>query len=131
MRTFNFWDVFAPVADTALRQQRPTGLHMLHHIDLREIFECTHLKFTVSGRSKQANIYTHVHNEVMLVWGSLRLTPIIITIVPSYTGKKALVCCRWYCYSCYTLVTIQMAVILSGKTWYYGDTYILSHQINV
>ena len=28
-----------------------TGLHMLHDIDLREIFECAHLKFTVSGRS--------------------------------------------------------------------------------
>ena len=30
--------------------------HMLH-VDLREIFEYVHLKFTVSGRSKQA--YTH------------------------------------------------------------------------
>jgi len=31
----------------------------------------------VSGRSKhQANIHTHRCNEVMLVWGSLRLAPI-------------------------------------------------------
>ena len=27
--------------------------------------------------SRQANIHTHVHNAVPLVWGSLRLTPII------------------------------------------------------
>ena len=27
--------------------------------------------------SKQANIHTHVCNEVTLVWGSLRLAPII------------------------------------------------------
>ena len=36
--------------------------------------------FTVSGRSKQAseqaNIHTHVCNEVTLMLGSLRLTPI-------------------------------------------------------
>ena len=25
--------------------------------------------------SKQASIHTHVHNAVMLVWGSLRLAP--------------------------------------------------------
>ena len=28
------------------------------------------------GPSKQANIHTHMHNEVILVWGSFRLTPI-------------------------------------------------------
>ena len=28
----------------------------------------------------QANIHTHVRNEVTLVWGSLRLTPITIPI---------------------------------------------------
>ena len=53
-----------------------TGLHMLHGIDFREIFERAHLKFTVSGQSKQANIHTHVCNEVTLVWGSLRLAPL-------------------------------------------------------
>ena len=55
------------------------------HVDLREIFECAHLKFTVRGRSKQTNkqtnkrtsIHTRVHNAVTLVWGSLRLAPII------------------------------------------------------
>ena len=35
----------------------------------------------ISGRSKQAskqaNIHTHGCNEVTLVWGSLRLTPIM------------------------------------------------------
>ena len=53
-------------------------------VNPREIFECAHLKFTVSGRSKQAskqasnqaNIQTHVCNAVTLVWGSLRLAPI-------------------------------------------------------
>ena len=29
------------------------------------------------GPSKHTYIHTHVHNEVTLVWGSLRLTPII------------------------------------------------------
>ena len=51
------------------------------HVDLCEIFECAHLKFTVSGRSKQTNkrtsIHTRVCNAVTLVWGSLRLAPII------------------------------------------------------
>ena len=57
--------------------------HMLH-VDLREIFECAHLKFTVSGRSKQTNkrtsIHTRMRNAVTLVWGSLRLAS--ITSVP-------------------------------------------------
>ena len=38
-------------------------------------------RLTASGQSqqasKQANIHTHRRNEVMLVWGSLRLTTII------------------------------------------------------
>jgi len=35
-----------------------------------------HLKFTVSGQSKQASkqLAHTLHNEVALVWGSLRLT---------------------------------------------------------
>ena len=53
---------------------------LLHDIDLREVFEFAHLKFPVSGRSKQtivqAYIHTHIHNAVMLVWGLLRLAPI-------------------------------------------------------
>ena len=41
---------------------------------------------------------------------------IIITIVPSYTRIKILlVCCRWHCYSCCTLVTTQTAT----NSWYY------------
>ena len=60
-----------------------SGLHMLHNINLREIFECTHLKFTVSGRSKQAsnqaNIHTHMRNAITLVWGSLRFAPMKLT----------------------------------------------------
>jgi len=38
-------------------------------------------RLTASGQSqqasKQANIHTHRHNEVMLVWGSLRITTIM------------------------------------------------------
>ena len=34
---------------------------------------------------------------------------IIITTVPSYTGKISLVCCRWHCYLCCALVTIHTA----------------------
>ena len=30
-------------------------------IDLRELFECTHSKFTVSGRSKQASKHRYTH----------------------------------------------------------------------
>ena len=40
-------------------------------------FKCAHLKFLVYGR-KQTNIHTHVHNGVTLVWGSLRLAPMMI-----------------------------------------------------
>ena len=41
------------------------------------MFKHTHLKFSASGRSKQASkrTYKHVCNEVMLVWSSLKLTP--------------------------------------------------------
>ena len=48
--------VFAPGLDS------DSSLHMLHtqyrDIDLCEIFECAHLKFTVSGQS--IAVYTHV-----------------------------------------------------------------------
>ena len=40
---------------------------------------------------------------------------IIITIVPNYTEKLLFVCCHWHCYSCCTLVTIQMAT----NSWYF------------
>ena len=30
--------------------------------------------------SKQANIHTHVRNDVTVVWGSLRLAPIILLV---------------------------------------------------
>ena len=46
----------------------------LHLVILK--FNHTHLKFTVYGTSKQANIHMHVRNAVPLVWGSLRLAPI-------------------------------------------------------
>ena len=51
------------------------GFDMLHDINLCETFECTHLKFTVSGLS--------MRNAVMLVCGLLRLAPITILKPPS------------------------------------------------
>ena len=51
-------------------------LHV-HKIDLREIFECAHLKFTVYGR-KHIRMLTHFRNAVPLVWGSLRLAPMTV-----------------------------------------------------
>ena len=64
------------VADTALWQKPCIAFHLFtldiyaftraHELNLHEIFECTHLKFTVYGR-KQA--YTqHMHNAVSLVY---------------------------------------------------------------
>ena len=38
--------------------------HMVH-VDLPEIFECAHLKFMVSGRSKQASIARYTHTCAM------------------------------------------------------------------
>ena len=43
-----------------------------------------YFKFTVHGRkqaSKQASLHTHVRNAVMLVWGSLRLAPMMLCTV--------------------------------------------------
>ena len=34
-----------------------------------------------NGITKQANIHTHVRNAVTLVWGSLRLTPIMSPVI--------------------------------------------------
>ena len=59
------------------------------------IFKCAYLKFPVSGRSKQASkqaskhTHTHMRNEVTLVWGSLRLAPIILQF---HLGSQGL----WY-----------------------------------
>ena len=44
--------------------------------NLREIFKCIRLKFTVSGRSKQTNIHYEC-NAVTLVRDLLRLAPIL------------------------------------------------------
>ena len=113
-----------------LWQQRPTGLlHNLHDIDIREIFERAHLKFTVSGRSKQANIHTHFRNAVTLVWGSLRLAPIK---------------CRWQDPRCSHIFQtnkqfVQQISLLWcdiqyepnwGKMWHYKfvPSYLMSHE---
>ena len=55
-------------------------------IDLHEMFNCTYLKFTVSGLSKQPSIDTHtVPNVVTLVWGSLRFSPIMNSLYLFFT----------------------------------------------
>ena len=46
----------------------------------------------------------------------------IIIIVPSYTGRISLVCCRWHCYSCCTLVTIQTAT----SSWHFSFVWLSS-----
>ena len=59
-------------------------------ISLHEILKSAHLKFTVYGR-KQTDLHTTSTNAVMLVWGSLRLSPINYTqIVTTSTVKKLL-----------------------------------------
>ena len=52
---------------------------------------------------------------------------IIITIVPNYTGKISLICSRWYCHLCWTLITTRMGnkfVIFSGIALCYGDNLV-------
>ena len=67
-----------------------------HDIDLREIFQCAHLKFTVSGQSIASRIHTHMRNAVTLVWGSLRLTLIGYSSIykacirPALNGSSAI-----------------------------------------
>ena len=50
-------------------------------------------KFSVYGHkqtSKQADIHTHVRNAVTLVWGSLRLAPIRLNLLPILTDKPGI-----------------------------------------
>ena len=54
--------------------------------------------------SKQANIYMHGCNEVMLVWGSPRLTPIMYTCrvnaIEDLIGAHTYAClCLYPCYN--------------------------------
>ena len=72
-------------ADPAVWQQPSRSFSRLKYtstsmwtFDHCEIFECAHFKFTVSAWSVQA--YTRVCNAVTLVWGSLRLAPIILSL---------------------------------------------------
>ena len=60
-------------------QLQVTDATLCHKLNLRNI-KNTHSfkifsKWSVQA-SNQANIHTHVHNEVMLAWGSLRFAPI-------------------------------------------------------
>ena len=64
-RVFQLQSFSLRVANAALWQSGPPLAFtcFMHDIDLREIFECTHLKFTVSGRSKQASKHTHTRAQ--------------------------------------------------------------------
>ena len=54
---------------------RNTWMLTFHH---RDIFECAHLKFVVSGQSKQTSIHTVMHVQCCRVSvGSPRLAPIL------------------------------------------------------
>ena len=50
--------------------------------------------------SKQADIHTHVCNAVLLVWGSLRLSPTLVAITKS--AFQRLHHCYWILYAPYT-----------------------------
>ena len=88
------------------------------HMYLR--FHLFNLKF----RYMAANRHTHTScNVVTLVWGSLRLAP-IITIVQSYTGKYhefvagCIVTSAQHKQQCQQQ---QTSDIFFGIAWYYGD----------
>ena len=64
--------VFAPGRQHCTLAVASIALHMLHMIDICEIFECANLKFMVYGcKQLQASIgrYTHERNALSLVWG--------------------------------------------------------------
>ena len=62
------------------------ALHWPHilHVDHREIFECAHLKFTVSGRSKQTNKRTSIHTRVVSrkFWSGAKTGVIVYSVPP-------------------------------------------------
>ena len=73
-----------PTLHSGSSQALPSIGHHCHasargHSYLKGKYLNVHLKFTVYGR-KQAwsvgRIHTHLHNAVLLVWGSLRLAPL-------------------------------------------------------
>ena len=80
LQTHSTWVVFAPAT---LQSSWNIWMHSFK----------VYGKWSVQA-SKQANIHTHVCNEVTLVWGSLRLAPISITIVQSCTKKHPKVVVR-------------------------------------
>ena len=73
--------------------------NFLRTFGLHEIFKCVHLKFTVYG-SKQTYIHTTSAYAVTLVWGLLRLAPImyctqpiqnLFVLAPTQAGTHTLV----------------------------------------
>ena len=60
----------------------------MHEIDLREISECAHLKFTVYGR-KQASIHTHAQCSDTSV-GLAQARPNYVLAIESVTFQSIL-----------------------------------------
>ena len=70
------------------------------------------------GPSKQANVHTHGYNEITLVWGSLRLTPIMIDTCLK-EGKVPQVMLLGFADLCETLLEIKAQYfILLFFFWY-------------
>ena len=64
--------------------------------------------------SRYTHIYTHVLNAVMLVWGSLRLPPIINTSVSQNCQRVA----PWLAKSALILVMSQPTSAKKGRVWW-------------
>ena len=77
----------------------------LRTFGLHEIFKFAHLKFTVYGRG-QTDIHTTSANAVTLVWGSLRLAPII--------NKRVLT--ESACFKITNKSIMLLFVVLTGST---------------
>ena len=93
-----------PVTDAALGHGN-SQLNMLHvhEIDLREIFECTHLKFTVYGR-KQANKQAYTRARAQCSHASVGLAQ----ARPNY----ARICCKKFkCKLLFVYVIAWFAVV--------------------
>ena len=82
MYSIDRYKLFLPVLYTILYYSYTSSIRADVWHPITTIFYSAHLKFTVSGWSKQASKHTHVCNAVTQVWGSLRLT---LSLVPRPT----------------------------------------------
>ena len=109
--------VFVRVSDVAFWRSPLASTCLTHNIDLCEIFECAHLKFTVSDRSIASRTHTCVHNVVTLVWGLLRLAPIKIHM-------KLLDKCQLLAASSWTLTTNRLCTFVTPLINYTAKPYV-------